>query len=978
MNLSSPKVTFDNRLLTVEELFRQRKYRSAIPELSKLTTDDFQSRSHELGLFCLLQAERALYETKYREALEFGLKAARYLADLPLNRRYGRVQWVLSKSYSAVGDLKNAEMRARDAVAAFRRASDPAGQVDSLNELARIAYIRNEYQAAVAFLTDAAGLCGNDARRRAQMTGNLGRIRLYTGDWSQAEQNMTEALEYAVANGQEDSQVVNYLSLGLLHIRRRQFTMARRKLDKALEIISRLGLKREKVIYLEFAGELALEKGDIFKAKAIVSDAYTKGLMLAPESSLVSQSARRVAEVELALDNLDESMKYAQKALEVALMLGEKEEIGLARRIIAMVFAARGDSDEALEYINDALEIQREQGDPYRIARTLLVMADIKSGVGVESVEKHQSLFDEAHRIFRRLKLNYWVAETDFRAGLFACQHGNLSRGFRKLSRAEKVFISLDDKNKVRAVNKFLNSLAEQAVALSISRENEFKIFGNLITPQEYSDIKTSQIDELLEILLKETRGHRAVVYSPDFEGCPVTSSFTLTPQQVKKVSGGFQQLLGEEIAKSKPTLVLDCRRDPYINGLFADFPEVVASVIVVPFTMSDGSRSFLYIEKLSDDNTLNPFSQAELNFAVGFTDIIAFKWTEIQKNKLLEDNCRLKRQLQENAAFPNIITQNNAMLDVLAQVRQVINSGISISIEGDTGTGKDLLAKAIHYNSLRRERRLISVNCAALPETLLESELFGYKRGAFTGADRDKSGLFEEADGGTFFLDEIADMPLSIQAKVLRVLETKEIVRLGETVPRKVDVRIISATNKDLREEMNTGLFRQDLYYRLSALTFRLPPLRDRREDIPVLVAHYLEESGKKLHPEIMKLLVHYDWPGNVRELENEIKKLVLLTGEKEEIGVEILSGKIRAVGGKGNGQDRSAAVPAEDVNFNADYSLYDYLASHEKRFIIKALKDKRGVKKHAAELLNIPESTLRLKIKQYNIDLKDLRSLH
>ncbi|MDH4156515.1 MAG: sigma 54-interacting transcriptional regulator [candidate division Zixibacteria bacterium] len=978
MNLSSPKVTFDNRLLTVEELFRQRKYRSAIPELTRLTPDEFESRNHELGLFCLLQAERALYETKYREALEFGLKACRYLADLPLNRRYGRVQWVLSKSYSAVGDLKNAEIRARDAVAAFRRASDPTGQVDSLNELARIAYIRNEYQAAIGFLTDAAGLCGNDARRHAQMTGNLGRIRLYTGDWAQAEQDMNEALEYAVANEQEDSQVVNYLSLGLLHIRRRQFTMARRKLDKALEIISRLGLKREKVIYLEFAGELALERGDIFKAKAILSDAYTKSMMLAPESSLVSQTARRAAEVELALDNLDEAMKYAQKALEVALMLGEKEEIGLARRIIAMVFAAKGDSVEALEYINDALEIQREQGDPYRIGRTLLVMADIKAETGVESVEKHQSLFDEAHRIFKRLKLSYWVAETDLRAGLFACQQGNLSRGFRKLSRAEKVFDSLNDKNKVRAVNKFLNSLAEQAVALSISRENEFKIFGNLITPQEYSDIKTSQIDELLEILLKETKGHRAVVYSPDFESCPVTASFTLAPQQVKKFIDGFQQLLGEEIARSRPTLVLDCRRDPYINGLFVDFPEVVASVIVVPFTMSDGSRSFLYIEKLTDDNTLNPFSQTELNFAVGFTDIIAFKWTEIQKNKLLEDNRRLKRQLQENAAFPNIITQNDDMMDVLAQVRQVVDSSISVSIEGDTGTGKDLLAKAIHYNSLRRDRRFISVNCAALPETLLESELFGYKRGAFTGADRDKSGLFEEADGGTFFLDEIADMPLSIQAKVLRVLETKEIVRLGETVPRKVDVRIISATNKDLREEMNRGLFRQDLYYRLSALTFRLPPLRDRREDILLLVAHYLEGSGKNIHPEVMKLLVNYDWPGNVRELENEIKKLVLLSGAREEIGIEVLSGKVRAVGGDGNGQDRPAAVPADDVCFDAGYSLYDYLASHEKRFIIKALKDKRGVKKHAAELLNIPESTLRLKIKQYNIDLKDLRSLH
>jgi transcriptional regulator with PAS, ATPase and Fis domain len=309
-------------------------------------------------------------------------------------------------------------------------------------------------------------------------------------------------------------------------------------------------------------------------------------------------------------------------------------------------------------------------------------------------------------------------------------------------------------------------------------------------------------------------------------------------------------------------------------------------------------------------------------------------------------------------------------MLELLAQVRQVVNSSISISIEGETGSGKDLLAKAIHFNSNRREKRFISVNCAALPETLLESELFGYKRGAFTGADRDKSGLFEEADGGTFFLDEIADMPLSIQAKILRLLEEQEIVRLGETVSRKVDVRIISATNKDLKEQMGAGLFRQDLYYRLTALTFRLGPLRERREDIPLLVTHFLEDSGKKVSPEVMRMLVSYDWPGNVRELENEIKKLVLLTGDRELIECDTVSGKISSVGRDDDHSSLATTEPVEDLAFSQTYSLYDYLAGVEKRFIVKAMKEKAGVKKHAAALLNMPESTLRLKIKQYDID--------
>ncbi|MFQ5453239.1 MAG: sigma 54-interacting transcriptional regulator, partial [Candidatus Zixiibacteriota bacterium] len=436
--------------------------------------------------------------------------------------------------------------------------------------------------------------------------------------------------------------------------------------------------------------------------------------------------------------------------METALKIGEKVEVGLAKRAIAQIFAANNDFDDALEYINQAVEIIKEIGDPLEIARTILVLIDIKQKAQSEEYDKIQAYFDQSHRLFKKLKLDYWTAEIDYKAGVFACQMGNLAAGFRKLARAEKIFCTLEDKVKIRMVNKFLNSLSEQAVALSVSQENEFKIFGNMITPQELSNIKSSRLDEILTILLKRTNGDRALIYSPDFEESPVNATFSLTPYQIKKFTENFQSLLGEEISLSKPTLILDCRRDPFINELYIESVNIVASVIVVPFKMSDGSLSYLYVDKLSRNNMLNPFSQAELNFTVGYSDIIAFKWAEIQKNKLLEDNLRLRDQLREKAAFPNIITHDSKMLEILAQVRQVINSNISINIEGETGSGKDVLVRAIHYNSVRRDKRFISVNCAALPETLLESELFGYKRGAFTGADRDKNGLFEEADGGT------------------------------------------------------------------------------------------------------------------------------------------------------------------------------------------------------------------------------------
>ncbi|MEW6411624.1 MAG: sigma 54-interacting transcriptional regulator [Candidatus Zixiibacteriota bacterium] len=974
MDSSSPKLSIDNRLLAAEELIRQRNYREVVRDLRALTESDFQDRDHELGLFLALRADTRRYEGSYRLALEDGLRAAKLLAHFPFNERYGRVQLVLSGAYAGVGDMKNAELRGRDALAFFRRGNDIAGQADALNFLARVAYIRCNYVDAVGFLEDAAKLVGESAEQTAVLNANIGRLRTHTYHWDQAEQELSQALAYFTEHGNEIAAAGLHLTLGYLQLRRRRFILAQRWFDQALEIISRLELKREKVIYLEYAGELSLEKGDNFKAKSILSSAYEKGLLLAPESSLVSQSARLLAEVELALDNVDEAMKYGQKALEISLKVGEKAEVGLSHRVIAESFAAKGDMEEAVEHINQAVEILEEVNDPLVTARTLLVQADIKTKARPGKVEKIRSIFDKARRLFRELGLDYWIAETDFRAGVFACQSGDLSSGFSQLSRAEKAFAALNEKTKVKSLNKFLKSLSDQAVALSLSQDNEFQIFGNLISSSELSSIKASRIEEILEVLLKRTGGDRAIVYSPDFDTSPVEATLPLSSHQMKKFQEGFESLLGEEISRSKPTLILDCRRDPFINDLVAGSVDNVASVVVVPFRMSDNSPSYLYVDKLSRDNGLNPFGQSELNFAVGFSNLIAFKWAEIQKNKLMEDNLRLKSQLREKAAFPNIITRNSEMLELLNQVQQVVNSNISISIEGETGCGKDLLVRAIHYNSERADRRFISVNCAALPETLLESELFGYKRGAFTGADRDKAGLFEEADGGTFFLDEIGDMPLNIQAKVLRVLEAKELVRLGETTPRQVDVRIVSATNKDLKELMSQGLFRQDLYYRLSALTFRLPSLRERRDDIPLLIDHFLGDSGKKISPDLLKLMFEYDWPGNIRELENEVKKLVLLAGNSGVITPEFLSGKVLSSGRAIRTEKAREVEKSDDIVFDSNYSLYDYLAYHEKRFIIKALREKRGVKKHAAELLNIPESTLRLKIKQYNIDLRNL----
>ena len=268
-------------------------------------------------------------------------------------------------------------------------------------------------------------------------------------------------------------------------------------------------------------------------------------------------------------------------------------------------------------------------------------------------------------------------------------------------------------------------------------------------------------------------------------------------------------------------------------------------------------------------------------------------------------ENVYLKRR-ETKMKFDNIIGESPAMKAVLAQLERVIDTRATVCIEGDTGTGKELIASAIHHQSQRRDKMFVAQNCAALPENLLESELFGHKRGAFTGAEVDKKGLFEIADGGTLFLDEMGEMPLTLQSKLLRVLQEGTIRAVGATSEKQIDVRIICATNRDLAAEVEKGAFRQDLYYRLMVFPIKLPPLRDRREDLPALAAHFLARYAEEYRvvlpgfsPEALDALAGYGWPGNIRELENEVQRLVIQAEPGHVIDVTDLSPRLRKIEG-------------------------------------------------------------------------------
>jgi two-component system response regulator AtoC len=394
-----------------------------------------------------------------------------------------------------------------------------------------------------------------------------------------------------------------------------------------------------------------------------------------------------------------------------------------------------------------------------------------------------------------------------------------------------------------------------------------------------------------------------------------------------------------------------------------------------------DGLAFLREVQKIGTDATIIMMSAyGTLDIAIeamtlGAYDYISkpFKPDEViltlrkaeERERLRKENEFLRKEVEKEYSFENIISKNETIQKIFEVIKKVAQYKSTILITGESGTGKELIARALHYHSDRSPHLFVPVNCGAIPENLLESELFGHAKGAFTDAIRTKKGLFEEADGGTLFLDEIGDLPPQLQVKLLRVLQDGEIRRVGESKPIKIDVRIVAATIRDLVKEVNESRFRDDLYYRLNVFPIHLPPLRERTEDIPLLVDHFIAKYSQFLNKKVVGIdhkalekLMNYRWFGNVRELENTIERAIVLT-DRDKIEMENLPVEIQ------NFQEKSQWMEVDEE----EYSIKKASKALETKLIRKALRKTKGNHTHAAKILEISHRALLYKIKEYGI---------
>ncbi len=479
--------------------------------------------------------------------------------------------------------------------------------------------------------------------------------------------------------------------------------------------------------------------------------------------------------------------------------------------------------------------------------------------------------------------------------------------------------------------------------------QNHFKALleiSELINSIQELDILLEKVMDIAIDTLQAERGFLLLKQGEDFSNIMVHVTRNISEANISKLTNAPTSIVNEVLKKGETILSYDALEDKRFSGSESVVFQKIRSVACVPLKRKNSILGAIYVDNFSK---VGRFTKESVDFLAAFANQAAIAIENARfYNRLKTENLELKKQLPRTQRFPEIIGQSKKMKEVFDIISSVLDSDVTVLIEGESGTGKELVARAIHSQGKRRNFPFLAFFCGALSENLLESELFGHKKGAFTGATSDKKGLFEIADHGTLFLDEIGDVSLGTQTKLLRVLQEGEIKPVGDNQIRKVDVRIISATNKTLSEEVKKGNFREDLFYRLNVITIKMPPLRERRDDIPLLAKHFLKKyGGSKIQgftSAALDAMFHYRWPGNVRELENTIQRAVVLC--------------------------KSDIIDAHDLKLpKDDEELIEVgmtLKDFTRKLVLKTLEETGGNRTRAAEILGVSRRWLQYQLKE------------
>jgi len=710
-----------------------------------------------------------------------------------------------------------------------------------------------------------------------------------------------------------------------------------------------------------------------------------KGLSLlkdTTENRLIAETELILGKIFLSLGNFKSAELFLQDAVATYRRIGNQKEIINVYNIIARIHFLKSDFLKAVEILNEALQSSRKINENKLTARFASNLGRAYTFLGLWDKAEENLLVGLKYNQEKGTELD--LCRDRLSLGFLSMLKRNFDESERYLGSALVIISKNNLRRELAIYYEYSGELAFQKGQFKLS-EQQYKDaieIGNEIAPE--GDIINQAYRLLAELQLSKKEYVKALYSCEKSLNVSLSLGDRLEEGAIYRIYGQIYSAQGE---KEKSV--------EYFNKSISTLQEISAKFELAKAYLEAGkSTSFDYYQRLgfllNAENEFHilgvSYYIAQVNVAIAvlllenqeldrvpvFLDRAENLFKEANDEKGLIKIVRIRQNLQEiktrkflstetekKSFSTQIITKNSQISNILEKIHQIKDSDVNILLDGETGTGKDLFARFIHDSSNRKDKKFVAVNCSAFPESLLENELFGHRKGAYTGANQDQSGRFDEAEGGTLYLDEIADVPLHIQVKLLRATENKEITKLGDNKPKKIDVRIISSTNRDIKKTIKDGSFRQDLYYRLNTININIPPLRERKEDIPLLIKHFLRELNvpdefiKSIeNPFNLTKFLEHEWSGNIRELENEIKRIVVLSGGDKCRFCQLL---------KSFNQEQD-----EPEN---SFSLPDRVSQFEKNQILNALLQTNWIQTKAAELLGIHESVLRYRMKKLGI---------
>ena len=904
---------------------------------------------------------------RYEDALTAAQKAYDALRRSPDSSLLAEAGKVLGIANAELGNITAARDYFTDYLVSQKRLGDEAGLASAYNNLGVLAKRTGDLNGALDHLENALEIdrrLGRSAAIADRLT-NLGIILYKLARWAEAEEKLNEAKDIYSRIGATRGLVAASTALGNVCRERREWGRANELFSEALRVSQERGYLRAEALALEFIGHLEMDRDRNEDALGTLNRALGCAYRLASSSDVVGEVLRRRAEALFRLGRLEEAERDCAEAIKLTRDIGDKLEEGASLRVLASVCYGKGEQTAAEVLVSRSEEMLRRIGASLELGRTALA-----DGIGLRDsapageipIDRIEARLSAAEAIFTRIGSGGWVSRCQLERGKALQKSGQPDRARTWLERARLSLEVGNDPNGLAEVDAILRELDAGLADAAVSLQARYSIIAEGYRFLETSEPRADDLHQFADEIVQVLPADRLILFALS-EGSTspvIATSVDRSGRGVAEATRFVRSTLSSR-GNARPLVVSDGRsQDGHV-------PQGVAALALIPAQVGyRRDRSYaLYADRMTSERS-TPFTQSDIEFIGAAARMLGVAYSRLGDSNAWEAEGDLAQELGESHSAAGFITRDPEMLRILASIERLKSSRVPIVIRGESGVGKDLIAKAVHEGGRSLTGKFVALNAGAIAPHLQESELFGHVKGAFTDADRDREGLVQVADQGTLFLDEVGEMSPQLQVKLLRFLQNGEYRRVGENLTRTSDARVISATNKDLAEEVKEGRFRRDLFYRLCAVVIEIPPLRDRPDDIPLLMEHFLkmysEREGKNIpgfSREVRELFLKHDWRGNnVRELENDVRRGVALAEDGEVIGIDKIRPDLRDQYQTGLRSDEALKR-----------SLKDEVEALEKTRILEALGRTGWNKQAAADLLGLSRTGLHAKMRKYGI---------